>query len=253
MDEVELEECVDEALREIRRTWVDSPDPSYFSSHRNLTKCARDLKYMKSAMRDYAYSDEKTDPHVIDAVFKYIVEAYSIYLDALYKWISEANEKKSKKESVPSLPRVQNLLSEYDSDINEKLKRYCTKAKLAPEQRSEASSRTTPISDTVSRLSQESQEVIERILQEHGKEMAKMNEQLVDVSISVELQKQQIEEEQRRREEEQRRREEEQRRREEEQRLRQEEQRRRENLEEEYKRREELERQRHESECDRLT
>ena len=246
MDEVELEECVDEALREIRRTWVDSPDPSYFSSHRNLAKCARDLKYMKSAMRDYAYSDKKTDPHVIDAVFKYIVEAYSIYLDALYKWISEANEKKSKKESVPSLPRVQNLLSEYDSDINEKLKRYCTKAKLAPEQRSEASSRTTSISDTVSRLSQESQEVIERILQEHGKEMAKMNEQLVDVSISVELQKQQIEEEQRRREEEQRRREEE-------QRLRQEEQRRRENLEEEYKRREELERQRHESECDRLT
>ena len=76
--------------------------------------------------------------------------------------------------------------------------------------------------------------------------MAKMNEQLVDVSISVELQKQQIEEEQLRREEEQRRREEE-------QRLRQEEQRRRENLEEEYKRREELERQRHESECDRLT
>ena len=65
MDEVELQECVDEAPREIRRTWVDSPDPSYFSSHRNLAKCARDLKYMKSAMRDYAYSDEKTDPHVI--------------------------------------------------------------------------------------------------------------------------------------------------------------------------------------------
>ena len=134
MDEVELE--VDEALREIRRTWVDSPDPSYFSSHRNLEKCARDLKYMKSTMRDYAYSDEKTDPHVIDAVFKYRVEAYSLYLDALYKWISEANEKKSKKESVPSLPRVQNLLSEYDSDINENLKRYCTKVKLAPEERS---------------------------------------------------------------------------------------------------------------------
>ena len=38
MDEVELEECVDEALREIRRTWVDSPDPSYFSSQRNLAK-----------------------------------------------------------------------------------------------------------------------------------------------------------------------------------------------------------------------
>ena len=141
---------------------------------------------------------------------------------------------------------MQNLLSEYDSDINKKLKRYCTKAKLAPEQRSKASSRTTSLSNTVSRLSQESQKVIERILQEHGKEMAKMNEQHVDVSISVKLQKQQIEEEQRRREERQRRREEE-------QRLCQDKQRRCENLEEEYKRREELERQRHESECDRLT
>ena len=102
MDEVELKECVDEALSEIRRTWVDSPDPSYFSSHRNLAKCARDLKYMKSAMRDHAYSDEKTDPHVIDAIFEYTAKAHSIYLDAPYKWKSEANEKKSKKESVPS-------------------------------------------------------------------------------------------------------------------------------------------------------
>ena len=78
-----------------------------------------------------------------------------------------------------------------------------TKAKLSRECRSEASSRTkSSAPGSVSRLSQESQEVIGQILQEHKKQMAEMNKQLVDAGMSVELEKRRRAEDRRRHEEE---------------------------------------------------
>ena len=40
-------EAVEETLEEIRKPWVDSPLPSFFTCHRKLAKYSRELKVMK--------------------------------------------------------------------------------------------------------------------------------------------------------------------------------------------------------------
>ena len=54
--------AITEAINEIRVSWVDSPDSTFFSNHRNLVQCKRDLGKMVSALRDYAYNQEENDP-----------------------------------------------------------------------------------------------------------------------------------------------------------------------------------------------
>ena len=191
-DEIDVKQAIEEAVDEIRKPWVSSSDASLFSSYRNLAKYARELKLMKLTLRDYASSDEICNPEVVDAVYDYVAQAYSTYLRALYSWIDNANEKKRKQITVPAANRVQKLLSEYDTDIDDKLKRYRDKAKLSPEERSKVS-RNTSLSQVISTMSVESQEVVGRLLQEHENQLTQMNNQLIDALVSAEMQKRKAE------------------------------------------------------------
>ena len=110
-----------EALEEFRKPWVDSPQPSYFTNHRNLMICARELKVMKLALGDYACNEEENDPLASKAVYNYLTQAHSGFLKALCKWIQDANERLEHNISVPALPRVQKLLTDYDPSISDKL------------------------------------------------------------------------------------------------------------------------------------
>ena len=65
-------EAVEEALEEIRKPWVDSPLPSFFTCHRKLAKYSRELKVMKLTLKDYAHSGEENDPNVLKAVYDYV-------------------------------------------------------------------------------------------------------------------------------------------------------------------------------------
>ena len=122
-------EAVEEALEEICKPWVDSPLPSFFTCHRKLAKYSRELKVMKLTSRDYAHSGEENDPNVLRAVYDHVSPAHSVYFKALYEYIEDANKKLEQNISIPALPRVQKLFSEYDSTINEKLRCYYNKAK----------------------------------------------------------------------------------------------------------------------------
>ena len=192
-DETDVKQAIQEAVDEIRKPWVSSSDASLFSSYRNLAKYARELKLMKLTLRDYASSDKICNPEVVNAVYDYVAQAYSTYLRALYSWIDNANEKKRKQITVPAANRVQKLPSEYDTDIDDKLKRYRDKAKLSPEERSKVS-RNTSLSQVISTMSVESQEVVGRLLQEHENQLTQMNNQFIDASVSAEMQKRRAEE-----------------------------------------------------------
>ena len=124
-------------MGELRRQWVDLPDPSMFSDHRSLAKYSRELKVMELTLQDLAHSEVENDPMVVEAAYNYILHAHSVYLSAVHKWIEEANAKREQNVSVPALPRVQRLLSLYDSSINDTLHRYYERAKLKPSERRE--------------------------------------------------------------------------------------------------------------------
>ena len=184
-------EAVEKALEEIRKPWVDSPLPSFFTCHRKLAKYSRELKVMKLTLRDYAYSGEENDPNVLEAVYDYVSLAHSIYLKALYEYIEDGNKKLMQNISIPALPRVQKLLSEYDSTINEKLRCYYDKAKRPVTERSESS--TEPSVTEISNLSRESQEIISQIMQDHAEQITQMSEQMADMAVSAEVEKQRAE------------------------------------------------------------
>ena len=183
-------------LEEIRKLWVDSPLPSFFTCHRKLAKYSRELKVMKLTLRDYAHSGEENDPNVLKAVYDYVSLTHLVYLKALYesnkkRYIEDANKKLKQNISIPALPHVQKLLSEYDSTINKKLRCYYDKAKRPVTERSESS--TEPSVTEISNLSRESQEIISRIMQDYAEQITQMSEQMIDMAVSAEVEKQKAE------------------------------------------------------------
>ena len=75
---------------------------------------------------------------VVEAAYSYILHAHFVYLSAVHKWIEEANVKREQNVSAPALPRVQNLLFQYDTSFNDTLHRYYEKAKLKPSESRES-------------------------------------------------------------------------------------------------------------------
>ena len=142
-------------ISELRRQWVDLSDSSMFSDHRSLAKYSRELKVMELTPQDLAHSEVENDTMVVEAAYNYILHAHSVYLSAVPKWIEEANAKREQNSSVPALPRVQRLLSLYDTSINDTLHRYYERAKLKPSERRERTRRST-VSRSSSSLSAES-------------------------------------------------------------------------------------------------
>ena len=138
-------------------------------------------------MRDYARNDEANDEQQLTAVLNYIKKAHGIYLEAIYSFIEKAEGKRKNEESVPALPRVRRLLSTYDSSVTERLQRYYEKAKLSPEKRSELSTGSVSEATRRSRLSDESRTIIHRMQLQHNKELSKLNDKLVDVTVSAEI------------------------------------------------------------------
>ena len=187
--EQESNAYVNEALMEFRKQWVDAPSETFLANHRNLIKCSHDLKIMISCFREYAYNDEENDYAFLKKVFDYILRAHSVYISAVSSWINNANAKKKQNISVPALPRVERLLSEYDSCIEDKLKRYFDKAMRSPSKRSEKSVEAI-LSSRSSCISAKSKELIESMLQSHAQEISSMSSQLVDAKITAEKEKQ---------------------------------------------------------------
>ena len=54
----------------------------------------------------------------------------AVYLSAVHKWVEKANAKREQNVLVPAIPRVQRLLSHYDTSINDTFHRYYERAKL---------------------------------------------------------------------------------------------------------------------------
>jgi len=84
---------------------------------------------------------------------------------------------------------VQRLLDQYDPLLKDKIQRYYEKALLPPTERSMGSVAST-ISEMTSHISTESYEVINRMTKEHKKEITKMNERMVDMSIAGQVEQQ---------------------------------------------------------------
>ena len=175
-------------VSELRRQWVDLSDPSMFSDYRSLAKYSRELQVMKLTMQDLAHSKVENDPMVVVAAYNYISHAHSVYLSAVHKWIEEANAKKEQNVSVPALPRVQRLLSHYDTSINDTVHRYYERAKLKPSERRERTRKST-VSRSSSSLSAESQEILRNIEREYRVKMSELSDQLVDAATSAEVAK----------------------------------------------------------------
>jgi len=204
MSAINKSEAIDEAINEFRKPWVDNPDASFFSSHRNLTRCERDLKVMVLALKEYACNEEENDLEELEAVYDYILNARSVYVKALHSWIESANEA-LKEGSVPALPRVQKLLSDYGSSaVHNKIDKYFSTAKLSPHERSAPSevSSLSSRSSTTSKFSRASQEVISRMVEEHNQQMSQIKDRLIDAEITAEQQEKKAYRERQRAEEE---------------------------------------------------
>ena len=173
------------AVDEVKKPRVDDPFKNPLSDHRKLLTSSRELEVMTLVMRDYARNDEVNDEQQLTAILNYIKKAHGIYLEAIYSFIEKAEGKRKNKESVPALPRVQKLLSTYDPSVTERLQHYYEKAKLSPENRSELSTRSE--ATRRSRLSDESRTIIHRMQQQHSEELSKLNDKLVDMTVSAEI------------------------------------------------------------------
>ena len=128
---------IENALREIRKTWVDSPAP--VNNHRSFSRFYAELNVMNLVLREYANSENKNDENVLTAVYNYIVKAHKTYLKLIHDWINAAKAKAKQNISVTALPSVQKLLAQYNPSIEDKLRRYYNKVKMDPDDRSEAS------------------------------------------------------------------------------------------------------------------
>ena len=175
------------AIDEVKKPWVDDPFKNPLSDHRKLLISTRELEVMALVMRDYARNDEENDEQQLSAELNYIKKAHGISLEAIYSFIEKTEAKRKNKESVPALPRVQRLLSEYDLSVTERLQRYYEKAKLSSGNRSELSTRCVSEATCRSRLSEESRTIIYRMQQQHSHELSKLNDKLVDMTVSAEI------------------------------------------------------------------
>ena len=128
---------IENALQEIRKTWVDSPAP--VNNHGSFSRFYAELNVMNLALREYANSENKNDENVLTAVYNYIAKAHKTYLKLIHDWINGAKDKAKQNISVPTLPSVKKLLAQYNPSIEDKLRRYFNKAKMDPDDRSEAS------------------------------------------------------------------------------------------------------------------
>ena len=107
---------------------------------------------MISTLRDYAYSDEHNQPCVMKVVFDYIMRAHKTYLDAIYAWIEEADEKQRQKLYVSAYPRVRDLMKKYDPSLKRKIERCYENSLLDSDERC-TPSRESAESKTTSRCS----------------------------------------------------------------------------------------------------
>ena len=182
---------IDEALDEIRQPWVLSKNSSHFSNHRSLIKYWRELKVMVDTLRDYANNNEENNQKVIEAVYEYIMNALSTYLDAVYSWIDDAKHKEKQAISVPALPRVQKLLGLYNPSLKDKIEKYYERALRSPWERSMASSSSSCTSKSAaSRFSDESHKFIHSMMKQHDEEMSKLSEKIVDMTVATQLEQQ---------------------------------------------------------------
>ena len=133
------DEAVGAALDEIRTAWVDHPSTPQLISHRHLFRYSQELTVMQITLREYAYSEDNNELDVVNAVFEYVTRAHDVYLNALYSWIEKASAKELEGVSVPALPRIRKLLSQYNPLIKERLKKYHEKAKASIAERCESS------------------------------------------------------------------------------------------------------------------
>ena len=136
---------------------MDLPNPSMFSDHRSQAKYSRELKVMELTLQDLDHSEIENNPMVAEAAYNYISHTHFVYLSAVHKWIKEANAKREQNVLVPALPRVQRLLSQYDTSINDTLHRYYERGKSKPSERREGTRRSTVLRSSSS-LSAESQQ-----------------------------------------------------------------------------------------------
>ena len=145
------DEAVGAALDEIRTAWVDHPSTPQLISHRHLFRYSQELTVMQITLREYAYSEDNNELDVVNAVFEYVTRAHDVYLNALYSWIEKASAKELEGVSVPALPRIRKLLSQYNPLIKERLKKYHEKAKASIAERCELSSVNSSIMENQSR------------------------------------------------------------------------------------------------------
>ena len=137
------QKTIKQAVNEVRKSWVDYPQPSLFANHRNLISCEHDLKVMVLGLRKYAYNDEENDIVLLQAVHDYVLNAHTFTSKLLTSGSMERMKNGEKGHLDPASPRVQKLLSEYDSNISDKLKRYFDKTKRPLGTKSEESTETS--------------------------------------------------------------------------------------------------------------
>ena len=109
--------AVEDALCEIRQSWVETPESSEFLNHRCLIRFSRDVKLMRMILHEHLEGSDSCDEYVVKAIYSYIMKAYEQFKSALIIWMEEAKVQLSQKRSVSALPRVQKLLSDHEEVI----------------------------------------------------------------------------------------------------------------------------------------
>ena len=104
----------EDALSEIRQSWVESPESSEFLNHRCLIRFSRDVKLMRMVLHEHLEGSDSSDEYVASAMYSYIMKACTQFKSALIIWMEKAEVQLSQKRSVHALPRVQKLLSNHE-------------------------------------------------------------------------------------------------------------------------------------------
>ena len=174
---------IENALQEIIKTWVDSPAP--VNNHRSFSRFYAELNIMNLVLEVYANRENKNDENVLTAVYNYIVKAHKTYLKLIQEWINGAKAKAQQNISVPALPSVQKLLAQYNPSIEDKLRRYYNKAKMNPDDRSEAAV-MSPAPTTFTNLFAESAQVTQSA-QESDDDVTRPSNMIMKAKTRVEI------------------------------------------------------------------
>ena len=186
----------DDLLEDIRLSWVDDPNPTYFTSHRALTRYARELKMITQVMKEYSKLDPKADQGLLDDTLQYGLKAHSTYSAALHQWLEDNHE-------AHSAPVVKRLVKEYEAKGCEDLKRYHVRASKVPDERSLATvsttsrgtcSSTSGVSEKSLKIIKGQQQEIQQLqMQQKLRELA-LEEKDVEIKRSnIELEKKKLE------------------------------------------------------------